>query len=50
MGNYSKALEYHERALKIYLKKLGENNSYTASTYNDIGFVNSKMGNYSKAL
>jgi tetratricopeptide (TPR) repeat protein len=50
MDNYSKALEYYERALSIYLKTLGEDHSTTAATYVDIGYAKCEMGNYSKAL
>ncbi len=45
MGNYSKALEYYERALNINLKTLGDDHCSTASTYHSIGDVNIKMGN-----
>jgi hypothetical protein len=37
MGNYSKALEYCERALNIKLKTLGEDHSTTAAAYGSIG-------------
>ncbi len=50
MGNYSKALEYYQRALNIQLKTQGEDHINTRTTYSNIGYVNNEMGNYSKAL
>ena len=45
-----KALEYHEKALKIRLDVFDENHPGVAISYNGIGLVYSSMGNYPKAL
>ncbi|CAF4302846.1 unnamed protein product, partial [Rotaria sordida] len=50
MGNYSKALEFHEKVLKILEKALPPNHPDLAQSYNNIGAVCYNMGNYSKAL
>ena len=49
-GNYTKALECHNKALAIRLKVLGENHPDTATSYNNIGAVYYNQGNYAKAL
>ncbi len=46
--NYSKALDYQYKSLKIELE-LGDEKSI-ASTYGNIGAVNLRMGNYQKAI
>ncbi|CAF4258479.1 unnamed protein product, partial [Rotaria magnacalcarata] len=50
MGEYSKALEYYEKANKINLQSLPANHPHIASDYNNIGGVYNSMGEYSKAL
>ncbi|CAF1692108.1 unnamed protein product, partial [Adineta ricciae] len=50
MGDYSKALEYYERASTIQQQSLPPNHPDLASSYNNIGMVYSDMGDYSKAL
>ena len=50
MGQYSKALEYHFKALEIREKILGPEHYYTAISYNNIGIVYDHLGNYSEAL
>ncbi len=47
--DYSKALEYNERALDIREKVLGEKHVETAESYNDIGIVYIFQGCYDKA-
>ena len=49
-GEYSKALEYHEKSLEIYKKILPANHPDLATSYNNIGLVYKNMGEYSKAL
>ncbi|CAF4726473.1 unnamed protein product [Rotaria socialis] len=50
MGEYSKALEYHSKSLKIYEISLPATHPYLASSYSCIGGVYDDMGEYSKAL
>ncbi|CAF4360240.1 unnamed protein product, partial [Rotaria sordida] len=50
MGDYSKALEFHEKSHKIFEKALPPNHPNLASSYNNIGGVYDDMGDYSKAL
>ena len=49
-GEYGKALEWFDRALKIYEKILGKDNLLTATTHNNIAGVYSEQGEYGKAL
>ncbi|CAF4370598.1 unnamed protein product, partial [Rotaria sordida] len=50
MGDYSKALEFHEKAHQIFEKALPPNHPDLAASYNNIGLVYDNMGDYSKAL
>jgi tetratricopeptide (TPR) repeat protein len=50
MGEYSKALSFDERALKIRQQSLPPNHPDLTASYNNIGLVYDKMGDYSKAL
>jgi tetratricopeptide (TPR) repeat protein len=50
LGDYKKAQEYQERALKIRREKLGEFHLDTATSYDNIGFVYGELGEYEKAL
>jgi len=47
-GEYSKALEWYEKALAIYEKVLGKEHPNTVSTYNSIALVYHYQGEYSK--
>ena len=49
MGEYSKALSSHEKALEIQQQSLPPNHPDLASPYNNIGMLYEDMGNYSKA-
>jgi tetratricopeptide (TPR) repeat protein len=49
MGEYSKALSSHEKALEIQQKTLPPTHPHWAMSYNNIGLVYAKMGEYSKA-
>ena len=49
-GDYSKAMEFYQRALNHSLLQYGEENEYTAVVRNDIGAICSQQGDYSKAL
>ena len=50
LGDYNKALEYYEKALRIKESKLGEDDTDTATTYNNIALVYYAKGDYDKAL
>ncbi|CAF4282494.1 unnamed protein product [Rotaria sp. Silwood2] len=50
MGDYPKALEFYEKALKIAEIALPPNHRNRANSYNSIGTVYYNMGKYSKAL
>ncbi len=49
-GDYAKALEYHNKALKIRLATFGENHPDVATSYNNMGLVYYSQGDYAKAL
>ena len=49
-GNYDKAIEYHRKALKIDLKKLGPEHPNVAIMYNNLGRAYGSKGNYDKAI
>ncbi len=42
--DFQKALEYHEKSLQIKIKSLGPHHVEVASTYNNIGNVEIKLG------
>ena len=48
--NYTKALEYYQRAMNIWKNKYGEDHPYLAATYNNMGHVYLDQGDYGKAL
>jgi tetratricopeptide (TPR) repeat protein len=50
MGEYSKVLSSHEKALAIQQQSLPPNHPDLAMSYNNIGLVYENMSNYSKAL
>ncbi|CAF4329418.1 unnamed protein product, partial [Rotaria magnacalcarata] len=50
MGEYSKTLEFSEKALKIKEISLPPNHPDLATSYSNIGGVYDSMGEYSKAL
>ncbi|CAF4448490.1 unnamed protein product [Rotaria sp. Silwood2] len=49
MGEYSKALSSHNKALEIWKKALPSNHHCLASSYTNIGLVYYKIGDYSEA-
>ena len=49
-GNYDQALEYYNKALKIYLAVLGDSHPNVAMNYNNIGGVYYNQGNHDQAL
>ncbi|CAF4527924.1 unnamed protein product [Rotaria socialis] len=50
IGDYSKALDFGEKALKISEKHLPSNHPKLATSYNNIGLAYDGMGNYLKAI
>jgi len=50
MGDYSKALSFHQNALEIQRKTLPPNHPSLATSYNNIAAVYIDMGEYSKGL
>ena len=44
LGEYEKALEFFQKALKIRLQVLGENHPDVATSYNSIGIVYDNPG------
>ena len=50
MGDYQKALEYYDKALKVVETVLGPEHPSTATTYNNMAGVYQAMGDYPKAL
>jgi tetratricopeptide (TPR) repeat protein len=49
-GNYKEAVAFHETALEICQRNFPSNHPDLATSYNSIGLVYDKTGNYSKAL
>jgi tetratricopeptide (TPR) repeat protein len=49
MGEYSKALSFHEKALSIYHNALPANHPDLATCYNNLGLVYNKIGEHSEA-
>jgi len=49
-GDYDRAIEYYQKALKIDLKQLGPGHPDVAIRYNNIGLAYKRKGNYNKAL
>ncbi len=49
LGNFQKALEYHEKALEIRIKSLGPHHVAVATTKKNIGIVHGTMGNQTTA-
>jgi len=49
-GDYDKAIEYYNKALKIVLKTLGPEHPYVANTYNGLGIAYRNKGDYDKAI
>ncbi len=47
--DYDKAVEYYNKALKIYLKILGPEHPYVATVYGNLAEVYEKKGNKKKA-
>ena len=50
IGDYPKALTYFQLVLRQSLRQYGEENEWTATSYNNIGYVYDRQGDYSKAL
>lgn len=50
IGDYGKALDYYQLLLRQSLRQYGEENEWTATSYNNIGVVYYKQGDYPKAL
>ncbi|AEF82973.1 tetratricopeptide repeat protein [Leadbettera azotonutricia] len=50
LADYVLALEFHQKALAICKKVLVPEHPNTASLYNNIGIIYSRMGNHEKAL
>ena len=48
--NYTKAIEYYNKALKAYSSDLGENHSSTGIILNDLGLAYHRKGDYNEAL
>src|SRR5207249_1765791 len=49
-GDYTRALEAHQKALEIRRAVLGERHPNVAGSYNDIAVVYSDQGDYTRAL
>ena len=50
MGEYSKSLDFHLKALKIRLEKFGEQGAATGITYSNLGVVYYYKGDYEKSI
>ena len=50
IGNYDKAIEYHEKSLTIRLKVHSDQHPSTGVSYNNLGSVWGKIGEYDKAI
>lgn len=49
-GDYNQALEYYEKALKIWLDIFSGNHHEVATNYNNVGYAYQSQGEYTKAL
>ena len=49
-GNYDRAIEYYQKALKIDLKKLGSEHPEVAIRYNNLGWAYQLRGDYDRAI
>ena len=49
-GDYEKALEYYDKALKVKERTLGNDHPSTATTYDNMAGVYQEQGDYEKAL
>ncbi len=49
-GDYDRAIEYYQKALKIDLKQLGPDHPDVAIGYNNIGLVYKRKGDYDRAI
>jgi len=49
-GEYDQALESYQKALAIWLKKLGPDHPSVATSYNNIGSVYQRTGEHDQAL
>ena len=49
-GDYEKAMEFYQKAIKISEQVLGEQHPNTVSTYNNLGGVYQAQGDYEKAM
>ncbi|ETO33387.1 hypothetical protein RFI_03719 [Reticulomyxa filosa] len=47
---YDKSIEYYEKSLKIYLDKLGHDNTDVSTLYNNLGLVYYNKGEYDKSM
>jgi tetratricopeptide (TPR) repeat protein len=50
IGDYDRAIEYFEKALKIGISVYGEQNADVAVRYNNIGMVYKSRGDYDRAI
>ena len=50
LGDYSKAIEYHEKALEITKNTFGDNHPSIASSYNSLGVSYDILGDHHKAI
>ena len=50
MGDFTLALQSHQRALAIRIKLFGEEHESTADSYRQLGVTQSKMGDFTSAL
>ena len=50
LADYEKAMALYKRALHSAVEQFGENNSYVATSYNNIGSIYDRQGSYNQAL
>ena len=50
MGDFTSALQSHQRALAIRIKLFGEEHKSTADSYSQLGVTQHKMGDFTSAL
>ena len=49
LGDLERAKEYHERALAIYLKRLGPDHANVANCYHHLGCIQRDLGDLERA-
>ena len=50
LGDFTSALQSHQRALDVRIKLLGEDHASTADSYHELGVTQNSLGDFTSAL